>query len=312
MKRRAAALMAIATVLTGAAGCASHDTQVALQRPGIPNNQAFRIPYDHALRGSVTIDYISGMSQYSFFFAEANRSQFRPALEQVLDRSGMLAKTPAAARYGLQVEFVDLQGSFFGADFDSRSRAIYRIVERRSGRVVSQQTVDAGFMARYVGLTEEDAAAAYWLTIAVAAGGLAHYVGADNQVKAWRQAYQATLWSTLFAPVNAITPGNFIAGGDFFGNTDVPRPYVLHGDLSTEGYGSRDGRTRGIQADRQMMRQSLAKWVMGLSEEQGVPLTVILPCDGNIEVENIKLELTMRGIPYRGETCHMRPVRVIH
>lgn len=311
MKRRAAALMAIAMISTGAAGCASQETQIALQRPPIANNQAFRIPYDHALRGSVTIDYISGMSQYSFFFAEANRSQFRPALEQVLDRSGMLARTPAAARYGLQVEFVDLRGSFFGGDFDSRSRAIYRIVERRTGRIVSEQTIDAGFMARYVGLTEEDAAAAYWLTIAVAVGGVAHYVGADDQVKAWRQAYQATLWSTLFAPASLIGPQNFIAGGDFFGNTDVPRPHVLNGDLSTEGYGSRDGRTRGIQADRQMIRQSLAKWVMSLSEEQNIPLAVILPCNDNIEIENIKLELTVRGIPYRGETCHMQPVRII-
>lgn len=293
-------------------GCASQATRVALQRPNLPTGQAFRIPNDHALKGAVVVDYISGMSQYSFWFAEANQSQFRPMLETALDRSGMLAKTPGAARYALQIEFTDLRGSFFGSDFDSRSRAIYRIVERRTGRVVSEQTVDAGFMLKYVGLVEEDAAAAYWLTAGVAAVGLANYVGASDQNTAWRQAYQATLWSTLFVPLDFINPLNYVAGNDFFGQQRVPRPRVLNGDFSTEGYGARNGRVRGIQADKQMMRQSIAKFVMGLSSEQNIPLTVILPCAYNSEIENIKVELSYRGIPYVGENCRMERVEIIY
>lgn len=299
-------------MLMGTSGCASQATRIAIQRPNMPTGQAFHIPDQHALRGAVTVDYISGMSQYSFWFAEANQNQFRPMLETALDRSGMLARSPSAARYGLQIEFVDLRGSFFGADFDSRSRAIYRIVERRSGRIVSEQTVDAGFMARYVGLTEEDAAAAYWLTMGVAAVGLVNYAGAADQTMAWRQAYQATLWSTLFTPLNFLNPGNYIAGNDFFGQTKVPRPHVLNGDLSTEGYGSRNGRVRGIQADKQMIRQSIAKFAMGLADEQNIPLTVILPCAYNREVENIKVDLTIRGIPYAGENCQMEKIAIIN
>lgn len=271
----------------------------------------------------MTLDYVSGMSQYSFFFAEANRNQFAPMLTTALDRSGMLAETPAAARYGLQVEFIDLQGSYFGADFDSRSRAIYRIVNRRTGQVVSEQTVDAGFMARYVGLTEEDAAGAYWLTMGVAAAGIINaasasdslnFAGASDQTVAWRQAYQSTLWSTLFTPWTALNPNNFIAGGDFFGQREVPRPHVLNGDLSTEGYGARDGRVRGIQADKQMMRQSIAKFVMGLADEQSIPLVVVLPCGSyNDEIEHIKYDLTYRGIPYMGEkNCRIEQVRIIY
>ncbi len=312
MKRRASATVAIlAAVMVGTSGCASQATRVALQRPNLPTGQAFRIPDHHALKGAVVVDYISGMSQYSFWFAEANQNQFRPMLETALDRSGMLAKTPAAARYALQIEFIDLRGSFFGADFDSRSRAIYRIVERRSGRVISEQTVDAGFMLRYVGLVEEDAAAAYWLTMGVAAAGLANYAGATDQRTAWRQAYQATLWSTLFVPLTFINPFNYVAGNDFFGQQKVPRPRVLNGDLSTEGYGSRNGRVRGIQADKQMMRQSIAKFVMGLSEEQNIPLTVILPCAYNKEIEDMKVDLSIRGIPYAGENCQMAAVDII-
>lgn len=313
MKRRASAAIAIlAAIAAGTSGCASQATRIALQRPNIATNQAFRIPDHNGLRGAVTVDYISGMSQYSFWFAEANQNQFRPMLEEVLGRSGMLARSPAAARYGLQIEFIDLRGSFFGTDFDSRSRAIYRIVERRTGRIISEQTVDAGFMAKFIGLTEQDAAGAYWLTMGVAAVGLANYVGASDQTTAWRQAYQATLWSTLFTPLQLINPGNYIAGGDFFGQTRVPKPHVLNGDLSTEGYGSRNGSIRGIQADKQMMRQSIAKFVMGLADQQNIPLTVILPCAYNSEVENIKVDLTVRGIPYAGENCRMEPIRIIN
>lgn len=313
MKRRFGGKIAVAlAALLVTGGCASQATRVALQRPDHPTGQAFRIPDHHALKGAVVVDYISGMSQYSFWFAEANQNQFRPMLETALDRSGMLAKSPAAARYALQIEFIDLRGSFFGADFDSRSRAIYRIVERRSGAVISEQTVDAGFMLGYVGLVEEDAAAAYWLTMGVAAVGLAHYAGASDQSTAWRQAYQATLWSTLFVPLSLANPFNYIAGNDFFGQRSVPRPHVLNGDLSTEGYGARNGRVRGVQADKQMMRQSIAKFVMGLAAEQDIPLTVILPCAYNREVENIKVDLSVRGIPYAGESCRMDKVEIIH
>lgn len=312
MIRRTNALIAVfVAIVLGTGGCASQATRIALQRPNLPTGQAFRIPDQHPLKGSVVLDYISGMSQYSFWFAEANQNQFRPMLETALDHSGMLAKTPNAARYALQIEFIDLRGSFFGTDFDSRSRAIYRIVERRSGRVISEQTVDAGFMLRFVGLVEEDAAAAYWLTMGVAAVGLANYAGAVDQNTAWRQAYQATLWSTLFTPLSLANPFNYIAENDFFGQQKVPRPHVLNGDLSAEGYGSRNGRVRGIQADKQMMRQSIAKFVMGLSAEQNIPLTVILPCAYNKEVEDMKVELSVRGIPYTGENCQMTAIKII-
>lgn len=302
MIRKTPVIIAVfAAMLAGTGGCASQATRIALQRPNLPTGQAFRVPDHHALKGAVVVDYISGMSQYSFWFAEANQSQFRPMLETALDHSGLLAKTPAAARYALQIEFIDLRGSFFGTDFDSRSRAIYRIVERRSGRVISEQTVDAGFMARYVGLVEEGAAAAYWLTMTVAAAGIANYIGATDQTTAWRQAYQSTLWSTLFVPLTMVNPFNYVAGNDFFGQRRVPKPQVLNGDLSTEGYGARNGRIRGIQADKQMMRQSIAKFVIGLSEDQNIPLTVILPCAYNKEIEDIKVDLSIRGIPYAGE-----------
>ncbi|WP_427789089.1 hypothetical protein [Brevundimonas diminuta] len=294
--------------------CASQDTRIRLQQPPQPTGQAMLVPIRHPLRNAVVIDYVSGMSQHSYFFAEANQNAYRPLLQQALDKSGMAARTPLAGRYGLQVEFEDLRGSFFGVDFDSRSRATYRIVERATGRVMFEEQVDAGFKARFIGLVEEDLASTYWLTMGVAAIGLAQAASTDvvGQSQAWRRAYQATLWSMLFAPLSVALPTNLVAPNDFFGRSRPPRPHMQHGDLSTEGYGARDGYTRGQQADHQMMRQSIAKFVIGLAEQQDIPLTVILPCDHNIEVENLKVELSWHGIPYRGENCRMERVEIIH
>lgn len=307
-------IMLTVLAMAGLCACASQATRVRLQQPPQPTARAFQIPFNHPLRGAVVIDYVSGMSQHSYFFAEANQRAFRPMLQQALERSNMAAATPLAGRYGLQVEFEELRGSFFGVDFDSRSRATYRLVERATGRVLFQESVDAGFKARFIGLVEEDFAAAYWLTMGVAAVGLAHVSEADalSRPEAWRRAYQATLWSTLFAPLSLVSPSNLVAGNDFFGRSLPPRPHMTHGDLSTEGFGSRNGFTRGQQADHQMMRQSIAKFVMALADQQDIPLQVILPCGHNIEIENLKVELSWRGIPYQGENCRMERVEIIH
>nr|QQZ50866.1 hypothetical protein JKL49_06220 [Phenylobacterium glaciei] len=152
-------LSLVAVLSVGLASCASRQTMIELQRPPLKSGLAFAVPPGHPFYQTVTIDYVTGMSQHSFLFAEANQRQFRPKLARMLEDSGMLAPTPIAARYGLQVAFVDLNGSSIGGAFESRSRAIYRIVERRSGRVAFQTTVDAGFSARFVGLNERDAVA---------------------------------------------------------------------------------------------------------------------------------------------------------
>ena len=60
-----------------------------------------------------------------------------------------------------------------------------------------------------------------------------------------------------------------------------------------------------------MMRQSIAKFVIGLSAEQNIPMTVILPCAYNREIEDIKVALSVRGIPYAGENCRIENIEII-
>lgn len=269
----------VAVSSLGLASCASHQTALALQSPPVANALTFSVPPTHPLAHTVVLDYISGMSQHSFWFAEANQKAFRPQVEKLLVESGMMAPTPVAARYGLQIEFVDLKGSVFGTDFDSRSRAIYRIVDRRTGRVAFSSTVDAGFSARFVGLNEDDAVLAY---------------------------------SVIGAPLVAASiasPSNYIASPNTFGRNARVRAHAREGDLATQGFGARDGLTRAKQADFQMMKQSLAKFVLALSTQQRIPMTKILPCLDNPDIDREKADLARRGMRWTEDNCELYPAK---
>lgn len=53
--QKSAVLVTAIAMLVLVSGCASQATRVALQRPNVPTNQAFRIPERHALRGAVVV-----------------------------------------------------------------------------------------------------------------------------------------------------------------------------------------------------------------------------------------------------------------
>lgn len=263
----------VAALALGLSACASHRTALDLQRPPVPNALIFTVPPGHPLYHTVVIDYISGMSQHSFWFAEANQKAFRPQLQKALDDSGMAAPTAISARYGLQIEFEKLRTSPVGVTLESHSRAIYRIVDRRSGHVIFQRPVEADFRAKFVGLNETDAVIA----------------------------------STIVgAPIDAalfVRPDNFIAPGNFFGADAEIRAHALNGDLAKSGYGSRDGYIRAKQADFQMMKQSIAKFVMTLAADQRLPMTQVLPCVNNTDIAREKAEITARGMRWVQEDC---------
>ena len=269
-------LSLLAVLSVGLASCASRTTMVELQRPPLHTGLAFAVPPGHPFYQTVVLDYVSGMSQHSFWFSEANQKQFRPQLDKMLRDSGMAAPTPIAARYGLQVAFVTLDGSAFGGTFESRSRAIYRIVERRTGKVAFQTTVDSGFSARFVGLDERDAVA---------------------------------LVSLGFAgnPFDVLRLSNYIAPGTFNGDGLERRALAREGDLAVSGFGDRNGFRRGQQADYQMMKQSLAKFALALGEGQHIPVRVVLPCLYNADIEAQKAQLAERRILWVEDDCSQYP-----
>ncbi len=320
------AMWVAAAAIIGLSGCASRDTIVTLQRPRLPSAMVFAAAADHRLYRSVTIDYISGMSQRSLWFAKANQRVFRPALETALAQSGLMAPSADAARYGLQVEFTDLQGPWAGADLRSRSRAIYRIVERHSGRVIFERPIEAEFLARFVGLRAEDAApdliagpvAEPWSGHELSPGSPLHSFGhsltkaasvaisggtGDAVATAFREDYQVLLISRALGALAVLSPTNFIAAGDIAGAGGEVRAQTLRGDLSSQGFGGRDASLRAAQANYQMTRQSIARFLIALSQDEHVPMTILVPCLDNAEVRDLKSAIEARGQRWATDDC---------
>jgi hypothetical protein len=320
------------------AACATKPTHVQLQQPRLPADQAAAWGAEHRLYRSVALDYVGGMSQRSYLFAEANQSAFRPLLERAMDRAGLLAPTVTAARYALQIDFEHLQGSAIGYDFTSDSLAAYRIVNRATGEIVFESRVPASFKASFTPINEKDAEAAwlrsaplldlvstvgpaYALNESVTLEYFANDAGArdrfgidvieatqDQWNTGWRRYYQANVWAALWGPVtqglSLINPTNFIASPNFWGVP--PRSEVLgarRGALDIQGFGARNGGERARQADFHMMSQSITRFMIRLGESEQVRFATVVPCLDNAEVLALKGALTANGIPWRSDNC---------
>jgi hypothetical protein len=312
------------------AGCATTADQVEMQRPALPNTAGLAWKPDDRLYRSVTVDYVKGMSKRSYLFSEGNQLGFKPMLETALYRADLLAPTPAAARYALQIDFTQLDGAAIGTDFTATSIATYTIVNRATGDTVVKKTVNADFTAVFPLLNESDAEAATVIPETIGSGivragehlpkivkGL---VVADIATDSWapstdisnisrtdgRRAYQAGVWALLWGPadvaLNLVNPFNFIGSANYFGETPEA-PHMRQGALSTRGFGSRSGYKRAHQADYQVMAQSITKFVIAAGEAEDVKFTTILPCLESAEVKEIKYNLMLKGMPWITDDC---------
>ena len=276
---------------------------------------------------SVVVDYVTGMDQHSYLFGKANQLAYRPLLERLLIETGMQAPTPLAARYGLRVEFKDLEGSAIGTDFTARSIAVYRIVNRMTGETVFEREVPAQFTAIFPGLNEHDFALAYKrLGTSVPLLEAAGYAYAATQhsnhdiatgqgwilspeqhtdfIKFYQSSIAFAVYNELSVGWDFVRPSNFIAWANFSGRG--PRESVLaapKGLLSENGIGSRDGTERQKQADFMMMGQSLTKFVIAASDAEHVRFITLLPCGANIEVDAIKDDLQAHGMLWETDEC---------
>ena len=316
------ALVLFATL--GLCSCASPTTRLEIQRPAASSLIAVAVPQDHPLYGGVVLDYVSGMPRRSLGFAKPDQELYLPALKDALYRSGLQATSAASARYALQVVFEDLAGPRFGADFVSRSRATYRIVDHKTGAAVFERSIEARFTARFVGLSPDDPGLDLRAPPGLAATGVQgpllplHSLGRslskaatvallgggpDDVANAFRRDYQGLVVNEGLAIISVALPGNFIAGGMIGGPEGITRAKTLQGDMSIEGYGSRDGSLRAAQANRQMIRQSLAKFLLALGADQKIPLTHIVPCRDSAEIAALKAEIVARGDRWISDDC---------
>jgi hypothetical protein len=136
------ALGAFSLVAVATAGCVTRGSDAAalrLQQPPLAADQAAVWRPQDRLYRSVTIDYVGGLWSHS---------DYRRELEASLGSAGLLAPTPAAARYALQVKFIPIKGWTNGAE----TLASYRILSRADNQIVFEQLVSASFQARLAAL----------------------------------------------------------------------------------------------------------------------------------------------------------------
>lgn len=316
----------------------SEELTLLSQRPSYPNSHLIAWDEDDRLYRAVTLDYVAGLSQRSYFFAEPNQQVFRPMLQWSLERGGLSAPTPTAARYGLQVEFIDIQSDVFGTSFAGRSTAVYRIVDRATGGVVYEDTIESNFLAIPPGLNEDDAHTAYSIsappllatqaafgTFALGDGvvvetinnvrDLRHFFDGplDEASQAtWNEAYQGYLWGTglsvLSGPVlvglQQLNPFNYVAFGDINGTGPHSAPRgTLRGALSERGIAARNGTERGKQLNQQMLAQSVTKFVIRLAEADDVRFTLLLPCVGSEEMKALQRDIVLAGHSFQTDDC---------
>lgn len=316
----------------------SHENTILAQRPVYPNSHEIAWDLNDRLYRSVTLDYISGLSQRSYFFAEPNQSVYRPMLNWSLKRAGLQAPTLTAARYGLQVEFTEVDTQVFGTSLAGRSTAIYRLVDRSSGQIVYEDVVQSNFLAIQPGLNEDDANTAYSISkppllatqiaFGVFAVGDGVIVETINNVRdlrqffdgpideatqaTWNDAYQSYLWgtglSTLSGPLLVglaqLNPFNYVALGDYRGTgPDAPVKGAVRGPLSERGIASRSGKERGKQLNQQMLAQSVTKFLIRLAVEEDVQFTLLIPCMRSEAMMEVRHQIVMSGHRYRTDDC---------
>lgn len=311
---------------------------VALQRPDLPMTESLAWTANDRLYNSVTIDFVEGMSQRSYLFSKPNQAVYKPMLEIALKRAGLWADPRSAgARYALQVNFEELDANGIGVDFAGHSRATYKIVNRKTGEVVFNSSVEAHFLAIYPRLNESDFARAYdiskpgvvgatqaYAAYAIAEGGVVELVNNNERLSdffggpideatqaTWTDVQQAYVWTTglsllagpLTVLLDQIDPTNYLA---FASSDEAMNEAVVgarRGFMSDQGFGSRDGGERARQASTMMLGQSITKFMLDLGQSEGVRFTAILPCTNNREVEELKHQLMLQGYGFKTEYC---------
>lgn len=285
----------------------SQENNIRVQRPGRPATQLIAWTQDDRLFRDVTLDYVSGMSMRSYFFEEANQLVYRPMLGWALNEAGLLAANPSTARYGLQIEFQNLDNSIIGVDLKGESSATYRIVDRYSNTVVFETLVESNFLAIYPGLNEADADLAYRASIFGMAAGLVVAASEDDQE------FETYLWGTVAGAavgpavvlLEQLNPFNYISSADYFGwGASEAALGTLDGPLSDSGIsGFRNGAARARQANSHMLAQSITKFVVLLAASEELAPTIIVPCRDTAANRQTQMELLVAGYNVRSRSC---------
>ena len=134
-------ILALAVACAGLEGCASLPARRTAEATPSPEALVFSVPPGHRLYQTVEIGRFYGIPKMSPF-SPIGENALRIELDKALDASGMMATTPAMARYSLDVEFSGLEKRPFTRRKTDENRAVYRLVDRRARTTTFYAIVD--------------------------------------------------------------------------------------------------------------------------------------------------------------------------
>lgn len=315
----------------------SEEVTIERQRPANPSTVRLQWTAEDSLYRSVSLDYISGLSNRSYLFEKANRVTYSPLLGYVLNQTNLMAPTRLSARYGLQVEFIEIETDFVGLDYAGKSVADYRIIDRSNGEIVYEKQVTSNFLAIHPRLNENDLAKAYDISVpgvrAFQKAGVGYLLGEGVLVElinnneaisdffggpvneasqsTWNDVTQAYTWGTglnlvagpAIVALEQINPLNYLSLK--FNNQDLAsnQALVRNGPLSDWGLGSRNGAERARQVNSQMLAQSISIFIADLAAVENIDIVHVLPCNANADTNETFFELMRSGNKVITDDC---------
>lgn len=258
-----------------ASGCASRDTMRSLQAPAPAPQGMIRFETAHQYRDAVSLEWVGGVSQRSYIFAEPNQRVIRPIIQDALVNTGLSAGTNVRSRYGLQVLVSEAHGPSVGADYGSEFVATYTLLDRRSGDQVWQREIRTPGVGSFLALNEGDWQAAWFLDPV-----LLVYAG------------------SLINPMNYFPFASDSAA-------DRARRQGLHSSYG-RAMNERFARERAARANYAAVETNVAAFLVAFASDNNVEMIPILPCWGSPEIEARKQEILAAGGRYTTDNCSVR------
>jgi len=282
--------MRIATVflmLTLVSGCASREAISAFQQPEPLPQRAIHVQEGSPFSEQMTLGSVVGISAFSWFLPEPNRSTFIPRFHAALAATGLKAPDRDLARFVVNFEFFDSDGAMIGGHLDAELVGYAWVVDRLTGDVIFADDVHAYREVHWPGIFEHQ-----WVT------------GTWADVVNILPFYYDSPWFTV-GPLdwNGIA---YDGGADFGPGTPmISRPtdgrlyYSEHG----RAFGSFYGPARAAQVNAAAIDALSAAFFKSFSEHFDIPIRHVLPCGAGEDVEALKLELHRRGEAYVTTPC---------
>ncbi len=258
--------------LLAAGGCASRDSLRALQTPAPAPHGLIRFESEHRYRDAITLEWIGGVSQQSYLFAEPNQRVIRAIVQSALADTGLAAGTRVRARYGLRVEVTEARGPNAGADFDAELAATYILVDRNNGAEMWRREIRTPGAGYFLWFNEGD-----WQT-------------------AW-------FIDPILAAAEVGDPFNYFA---FASNSaaDSAQEQGLYGNHA-RARTDRFGPARAARANYAATATNVSGFLVAFAVDNGVEVIPMLPCWGSPEIEVRKQEVLAAGGSYSTDNCRI-------